>query len=144
MAIVLAVAIAFLATTLEKSPESQSHPAAATDPAVVRQTPAPGTHALRQSQVGAELLSGYDGALTINGVNIPEDQLDGVVMPGDPNYDPAMGIRPNTRDQVFFTPGPGKAINRYPTGEVQVSVRFWNIADGKSTARTISWAFFVN
>lgn len=144
MTCALAGAIAFLAVSLQRSPESKSHPAPATDPAVVRQTPAPGTHVLRQSQVGVALLPGYDGSLTINGVAIPEDQLDGVVLPGMPGYNAKSGIRPNNRNEVFFTPGPNKAVDHYPTGEVEVTARFWNIEDGRSTARTVSWAFFVN
>lgn len=144
MGCALAAAIVFLAVSLEKSPESTSRPGPVDDPAVVRRTPAPGAHVLRQSPVGVELLSGYDGELTINGAAIPEDQLDGAVGPSNPVYDPKEGIRPNNRNQVFFTPGPGKVIDRYPTGEVQVTARFWDIADGRSTARSISWAFFVN
>jgi hypothetical protein len=144
MACALGAAIAFLVVTLQKSPESTSHPAAVSDPAVVRRVPEPASHVLRQTSVGVELLSGYDGRLTINGIAIPEDQLDGAIGPDDPAYDPSLGIRPNNRNRVFFTPGPDKAIDRYPTGEVHVTARFWNIADGESTARTISWAFFVN
>jgi len=144
MACALGAAIAFLVVTLQKSPESSSRPGAVTDPAVVRAEPAPGAHVLRQTSVGVELLPGYDGELVIDGVAIPEDQLDGAVGPGDRGYDPELGIRPNNRNQVFFTPGPDKAVDRYDTGEVHVTARFWNIADGRSAARTISWAFFVN
>lgn len=140
----LAGAIVFLAVSLEKSPVSESRPAPVADPAVVRRVPEPGAHVLRQSSVGVELLPGYDGRLTINGTMIPEDQLDGAVAPGSPAYDPRQGIRPNNRNQVFFTPAPDKAIDRYPTGEVHVTARFWSLADGESTARSISWAFFVN
>lgn len=143
MAGLLGAAIAFLAVTLEKSPESASRPGPVDDPAVVRREPEPGSHVLRQSTMGVELLAGYDGSLTVNGVNIPEDQLDGAIGPGDPAYDPKLGIRPNNRNRVFFTPGRGKAVDHYTTGEVLVVARFWKIADGPSTARTISWAFFV-
>lgn len=143
MACALGAAIAFVVVTLQKSPESTSRPGAVTDPAVVRSVPAPGSHVLRQSSVGVQLLPGYDGELEIDGVSIPEDQLDGAVGPDDPAYDPQLGIRPNNRNQVFFTPGPGKAVDRYHSGEVHVTARFWNIADGRSTARSVSWAFFV-
>ncbi len=144
MACALGAAIAFLVVTLQKSPESASRPGAVTDPAVVRSVPEPGAHVLRQTSVGVELLPGYDGELTIDGVSIPEDQLDGAIAPGNPSYDPELGIRPNNRNHVFFTPGPDKAIDRYRTGEVHVTARFWNIADGRSASRTVSWAFFVN
>ncbi len=144
MALALAAAIAFVVVTLAKSPESTSHPGAAADPAIVAQSPAPGTHVLRQTPVGAKLLTGYDGRLTVNGVAIPEDQMDGAASEGSPAYDPRYGVRPNNKELVFFTPGPGKVIDHYDSGEVHVTVRFWRIADGESHARTISWAFFVN
>lgn len=143
MAAALATAIAFVVVTLQKSPESASRPGAATDPAVVRQVPGPGMRVLRQSSIGVELLPGYDGQLSINGIEIPEDQLDGAIGPDNPAYDPKLGIRPNNRNKVFFTPGPDKAIDRYPTGEVHITARFWSIADGPTAARSISWAFFV-
>ena len=144
MAAALAAALFFVVVTLQKSPHSSNGPVAADDPAVVRRTPEPGSHVLRQSSVGVQLLPGYDGRLTIDGVAIPEDQLVGVVLPGDANYDPELGIRPNTRNRVFYTPGPDKAVDAYRTGEVRVTAHFWRIADGESAARSISWAFFVN
>lgn len=141
----LAAALAFVVVAVQRAPgTSDGGVPAAADSAVVRQTPAPGSHVLRQSQVGAELLPGYDGELTVDGRRIPEDQLDGAIGPDHPGFDPELGVRPNTRSQVFFTPGPGKELERYDTSEVEVSVRFWRIADGPSTARTISWVFFVN
>lgn len=141
----LAAALFFVVVAVQRAPSSPEEGIPdAGDPAVVRQTPAPGTHVLRQSPVGAELLSGYDGRLTIDGREIPEDQLDHAITPDHPHYDPELGIRPNTRDQVFFTPGPDKVIERYDTGEVRVELRFWKIADGPEAARMISWVFFVN
>lgn len=141
----LAAALVFVVVAVQRAPSSPEEGVPnAGDAAVVRQTPAPGTHVLRQSRVGAELLDGYDGELTIDGRTIPEDQLDYSVGPDHPDYDPEQGIRPNNRNLVFYTPGPGKDVERYRTGEVSVSLRFWKIADGPSTARTVSWVFFVN
>jgi hypothetical protein len=44
---------------------------------------------------------------------------------------------------VFFTPGPGKVITRYNTGEVNIVAEFWEIARGRGHARKVSWAVFV-
>lgn len=143
-ACILAAAVAFVVVAVQRASDSTDAVTAAADPAVVRQAPAPGTHVLRQSRVGAELLPGYDGQLTVDGRAIPEDQLDGAIGPDHPGYDPELGVRPNTRNQVFFTPGPGKEVERYRSGEVAVELRLWKIADGPETARTISWVFFVN
>ena len=144
MTVALGAAVAFCVVTIRRSPESASNGSAPTDPAVVRQEPEPGAHILRQASVGVELKPGYDGRITVSGVTIPEDQMDGATPPGSPAYDPRYGVRPNNRQHVFYTPGPDKAVPRYPTGEVHVSVRFWPIAQGPDAAKTISWAFFVN
>ncbi len=48
------------------------------DPAVIISLfPTSDAQALRQTEVGADLAQGYDGRLTINGVEIPEEQMDG-------------------------------------------------------------------
>ena len=144
MAGALIAALAFVVATIHKAPESDSHPDPASNPAVVLRKPLPGSHVLRQSQVGAKLLSGYDGRLVIDGRNIPEDQMDGAIPTDSPIYDPRYGVRPNNKQDVFFTPGPGKVIDHYPSGEVHVTVRFWRIVDGPKNSDRISWAFFVN
>lgn len=144
MAVAFGAALLFVVVTLQNSPHDSNEPDPVADPAVVRREPEPGMHVLRQSAVGVELLEGYDGRLTIDGVDIPEDQLDGAIGPDHPGYDPSLGIRPNNRHLVFFTPGEDKVIDRYPSGEVHVTAHFWRIADGESAARSISWAFFVS
>lgn len=142
--LLLALAVAFCVKAVQRAPAPGGALNDATDPAVVRQVPEPGGHVLHQTSVGVQLLPGYDGRLTIDGTTIPEDQMDGAAPPGSPAYDPRYGVRPNNKEQVFFTPGKGKVIGEYGTGEVHITVRFWRIADGERSARMISWAFFVN
>lgn len=143
MTVALVAALAFCVVAIRRAPESTSNGNEATDPAILRQVPVPGGHVLRQSSVGVELKPGYDGRLTIASVPIPEDQMDGAAPPGSPSFDPRYGVRPNNKQHVFYTPVPGKAVFRYPTGEVHVTVRFWPIAKGPDAARTVSWAFFA-
>jgi len=140
LALLLAVWFCFYA--FARSPD-QADTSPVDDPAIVQQVPTPGSHVLRQSQVGVLLQSGYDGRLTINGTAIPEGQMDGAVDPRSANFDPRYGVRPNNKSSVFFTPGPGKVITRYNTGEVNIVVQFWEIARGRSHARKVSWAVFV-
>lgn len=144
MAGALALGIAFCIHAIDRAPSTTTPIGAATDPAVLSQSPSPGSHVLHQTPVGAKLAEGYDGRVIIDGVEIPEDQMDGVAPVDSPAYDPKYGIRPNNKNQVFFTPGPGKVVSEYHTGEVQVTVRFWPIEKGEAAARTVSWAFFVN
>lgn len=62
-----------------------------TDPAVEGTDPKPGDLDLRQARIGIDLASGYTASLKVDGVNIPDDQLEKVV-----------GL-----DQLYYTPGPG-------------------------------------
>jgi hypothetical protein len=119
------------------------------DSAIVSYTPDPGGRVLRQSQVGVELEQGYDGRLTINGTQIPEDQMVGAIVPGSEAWDQLspeqqqLGPRPNNKNLVMFQPGEGKAITEYDTGAVDVSVRFWKLSEGPDSARTVSYTIYV-
>lgn len=113
------------------------------DPVIKIQDPAPGTRALRQATVGAELEAGYDGRLTINGVEIPEEQMEGAVDPAKtkPKDLKRYGIRPNNRNRVFFTPGKGKVFEKLPAGEVTVTLRYFKERRSLETALVTSWTF---
>lgn len=118
--------------------------------AIVRYQPTPGSRVLRQSEVGVELEPGYDGRLTIDGVAIPETQMSGAIDPSSEEFRElpaevqAQGPRPdNIKNQVMFQPGPGKAITEYQTGTVEITVRYWRIADGESTAETATYTIRV-
>ncbi|MCU1453669.1 MAG: hypothetical protein JWN46_1815 [Acidimicrobiales bacterium] len=114
----------------------------ADDPAVVQRQPGPGARVLQQEQVGARLKPGYDGRVIINGVEVPEDQMAGAVDPRS-SIAAAYGIRPNTKQDVLFLPGKGKVMEKLPTGEVMLSVRFWRISEGPTKSRSISWRISV-
>jgi hypothetical protein len=82
---------------------------------------------LRQSELGIDLAPGYDGTLAVNGVDIPvEDQR-----------------RVPEQNQVFFTPGDGKAVEHLVAGPNCVTATVWKAADGPGTSndRTFSWCF---
>jgi hypothetical protein len=82
---------------------------------------------LRQSELGIDLAPGYDGTLAVNGVDIPvQDQR-----------------RVPEQNQVFFTPGDGKAVEHLVAGPNCVTATVWKAADGPGTAndRTFSWCF---
>ena len=64
------------------------------------QAPAPGSSVLSQAQLLIDLTSDYDARFVVNGVLIPDDQLQ---------------KRPEL-NQVLFTPGPGKVVEKYNAG----------------------------
>lgn len=115
------------------------------DARVVTRFPLPDAQAPRQSQVGIELQPGYDGTLLINGTGIPETQLDGA---SDPTkVDPAIlrqfGVRPNNRNRLFFTPGPGKVFTELPKGKVVITAQFHKDRQPGVDQGTASWTITV-
>jgi hypothetical protein len=99
-------------------------------PNVVEQViPVNGSSELRQSEFGIDLAPGYDGALVVNGTEIPRNELRLV---------PAQ-------NQIFFTPGPGKIISELPAGKTCVVAIVWRSADGRGTSQDQSfrWCFGV-
>lgn len=103
----LAVAILYVGFNSAKDPEPASH-----DRAVVQLQPVAGSTVLRQERIYAELQPTYTGVLLIDGVEIPEDQLDH-----------REGL--NT---VGFTPGPGTETGQLEPGPRCATVVYWPVA----------------
>jgi hypothetical protein len=115
------------------------------DGAVISLFPVEGGQALRQTRVGAELTPGYDGRLTVNGIAIPEEQMEGARDPAtvDPSDLEQNGLRPNNRNSVYFKPGPGKVIEEFDQGPVTISLRYFEDLQ-EDTARTVTWTIRVD
>jgi hypothetical protein len=107
-----------------------------TDAAVEALTPENDTpNVLRQSTIGIDLKSGWDADLivTVNGtsVDIPQDEERNI----------------EAQNQVFFTPGDGKAIEQLGPGLVQVTAIIWRPIDGQTReqgSRAVRWSFHVS
>jgi hypothetical protein len=111
---------------------------------VLSLSPNDGSQALRQTAVGADLAVGYDGRLTINGIEIPEEQMVGARDPAtvDPKDLLKNGIRANNRNTVYFKPGPGKVIESFEQGSVDIVLRYFK--DGEaSRGGTVRWSIRV-
>jgi hypothetical protein len=94
---------------------------------VERLVPQRDAEVLRQAELGIDLAPGYDGTLAVNGVDVPvEDQR-----------------RVPEQNEVYFTPGVGKAIEQLRAGRNCVTATVWRAAEGPGTAndRAISWCF---
>jgi hypothetical protein len=85
------------------------------------------SEALRQQQVGVDLGAPYTGILVINGVEIPEDELQ---------------RRPEL-NQVFFQPGDGLAVEELSPGRNCVTAVVWREPESREESRTIDWCFEV-
>jgi hypothetical protein len=93
---------------------------------LTRVFPEPGTVALLQDAIGAELAFGYGGRITIDRRVIPDDQMD--VIPGI--------------NRLSFTPGQGKEIQTLDEGRHCVSLYYWRITEGEDSAgRPYTWCF---
>lgn len=93
---------------------------------VGRVFPEPGSVALRQDAIGAELDFGYSARLRVDRRDIPDDQIDAIA-----------GI-----NRISFTPGPEKEIESLDEGRHCVSLIYWKSADGEESAgRPYTWCF---
>jgi hypothetical protein len=97
-------------------------------PDVVEQViPQAGTEVIRQAELGIDLAPGYEGALVLNGVAIPTDEL---------------RLVPE-QNQVYFTPGEGKVVERLNAGPNCAEAVVWKSSLGRGTSNDESfrWCF---
>lgn len=90
--------------------------------------PPSGALDVRQVRIGIDLAPGYTGVLQVDGVEIPEDQLDRV--------DPL--------NQIFYTPGVGKETGRLSPGRHCATALFWRVTETRASARSTEWCFGVH
>jgi hypothetical protein len=78
--------------------------------------------------IEVDLNDSYTGDLAVDGVTIPEDQIE----------------RTEQLGTLVFRPGPGKELTRLRTGENTVVVTYWpRIRDRPDDPPTFSWRFRV-
>ena len=119
-AIVALVVGVLVADTEQSDPGGRSE-------AVERFVPPPGDEVLRQAELGIDLAPGYDGTISVNGVDIPLDDQ----------------RRVPEQNEVFFAPGEGKAVEQLLAGPNCVTATVWKASEGSGTAndRTYEWCF---
>lgn len=90
--------------------------------------PSAGSEILRQDRIGIDLAPGWDANLIVNGISIPNDQLDKT---------PAL-------NQVYFQPGDGKVIEELRPGPNCAQALPYLERRGADAARPpIRWCFEV-
>lgn len=112
---------------------------------VERFVPAPGELVLRQTQIGADLATGFRGILVIDGQTVPTYDL----APNDcsentQRFTGKDAVFDPGQNTVYYTPGPGSTIERFAPGEHRVSVVFWRLCENQDTAKTATWSFKVS
>lgn len=88
-------------------------------------TPGNGDSALQQGQLTVDLLTGWDGSLTIDGKAIPDSQVTKVREQG----------------KLTFQPGAGKVLEYFPAGQNCVTLKYWQLATGPEQSFTKAWCF---
>ena len=90
--------------------------------------PEPASLQLRQTEIFAELDPLYRGGLSVNGTEIPDDQLD--IIEGLNRYS--------------FTPGEGKEVDELPPGRNCAVVTFDQAANPGTDPGNYRWCFNVS
>src|SRR5918995_4827094 len=94
---------------------------------VERLVPGAGDEVIRQAELGIDLAPGYEGALLLNGLEIPTEEL---------------RLVPE-QNQVFFTPAEGKVVARLNAGPNCAEAIVWKASAGRGTAddQQFTWCF---
>jgi hypothetical protein len=123
---VLAVAALVVAAQLAQTGDDGAGTAVSGED-VERLIPGPGSEILAQEAVGIDLATGYDAVLVLNGVEIPEDQLN----------------RRNGLNEILYRPPEEGAAVDYEAGENCLVALVWALDESRSEARPVSWCFNV-
>jgi hypothetical protein len=83
----------------------------------------------RQQPIVVDLTPGWTGVLIVNGIEIPEDELQ----------------RNEPQNQFSFQPGTGKVIEQLPPGSVVATAVVWRELESRETGgHSFSWTFRVS
>ena len=100
-----------------------------TIPAAVESvSPAGGNLDLRQVTIAADLAPGYTGYLTLDGVEVPEDDLQ----------------RVDALNSVTLRPGPDSDYLELQPGRHCAGVVYWRIGRPRAEAQTHRWCFSLH
>lgn len=121
---------------------------AALPPAIESVAPVPeATQAFSGTAVFVDLLPGYTGQFTIDGITIDTVDLDDLVAQS-PGGGVQVSLPPVTiyeagNATLTFTPSEGAPIEAFGDGEHTVKLSYWLVTDGPRAARTFTWTFTV-
>jgi hypothetical protein len=89
--------------------------------------PMPESNVLSQAQLLIDLTTNYDASFVINGVTIPDDELQ---------------RRPEL-NQVIFNPAPGKTVEKFPAGRNCVEADIYRVDGAEEDIPPARWCFNV-
>jgi hypothetical protein len=126
VSLLLAVAAAALYVGLVSSVDHKSE--VADNQHIAALFPAPHGTALRQTRIVAQLKDGYTGTLIVEGIEIPDAQVEHL-----------EGL-----DTVAFTPGPGTETGPLQPGKRCARVVYWPLTSSRADAAYYDWCWQVH
>lgn len=97
------------------------------DSFVERLIPGRDSQLVQQGTVGIDLAAGWEARLVIDGVAIPDDELNVV----------------DSLNLTEFTAGPDKVMEALPIGTICATATVWQASTGPEESRQITWCFEV-
>ena len=129
ISVVVLGAVVLLGYGFSRTRPDKPRPVPVQGGAVERLIPESGDLDLRQARIGVDLAATYEGALQVDGTEIPDDELQRV--PG--------------LNQIFFTPGPGTATGALAPGRHSATVIYWPVGQTRDAAgQRLTWSFNVH
>ena len=129
ISVVVLGAVVLLGYGFSRTRSDKAKPVPVQGGAVERLIPASGDLDLRQARIGVDLAATYEGALQVDGTEIPDDELQRV--PG--------------LNQIFFTPGPGTATGALAPGRHSATVIYWPVGQTReASGQRLTWSFNVH
>lgn len=104
------------------------------------------TQVQQQESIRIDLVEGYTGEITVNGVAIETVNLADLRDASSPGAEitlPKVTIFEPGNDTLTFTPTSGAPIEAFTTGINTVRVVYWKVTEGPSFSKSFTWQFDV-
>jgi hypothetical protein len=99
-----------------------------------------------QASVFVDLVSGYEGVLVIDGLELETvnlGELRDETLPGQQVTLPPTTVYEPGNATLTFDPSPDSMISTFTQGQHVVQVIYWETVEGRGSARSYSWSFEV-
>ena len=99
-----------------------------------------------QASVFVDLVSGYEGVLVIDGLELETvnlGELRDETAPGQQVKLPPTTVYEPGNATLTFDPSPDSMISSFTQGQHVVQVIYWETVEGRGSARSYSWSFEV-
>ena len=109
------------------------------------------TQVPQQTRVFVDFVDGYEGILIIDGIELPVVALDelgsapgvSTPAPGEQISLPPVAVYEPGNATITYSPVEGGPIEEFATGQHTITVQYWPIEEGPSSARSFTWDFYV-